>query len=346
MCLLIPCSFTLVACENKTGHECTFETSWTKDETYHWHKCTGSNCGEVADKAEHTWNSGEITTLATSSEKGIKTFTCTICEKTKTEEVDYVPAKSLTETEWNNAVSFTGIANYSMTTYSSTNPNFSDLVKVDGNKVYHKQVQHPMISDDGASFSSEDIYVKNDTTYSYYRKQEGDWIDKTENTPNIKSMFYQVQPSGTFMMFEYSQFTYNSENGKYECKSITIEGVTISDISLEFENGRLKSGSYNSGGVIMSHSLSYAPCTVTVPTIKTTKTITEEQWTKALTFDGVNNFSMLNTSPDDADYFGLHIIDGNKIYYKQNGGFGDGSDMSWSEDYYEVVGSGSDVKYY
>lgn len=55
---------------------------------------------------------------------------------------------------------------------------------------------------------------------------------------------------------------------------------------------------------------------------------------------------MCNTSPDDADYLGLHIIDGNKIYYKQNGGFGDGSDMSWSEDYYEVVGSGSDVKYY
>lgn len=269
ICLLIPCSFALTACKKEPKHTCDFETVWTKNETYHWHKCADSNCDKVADKAEHTWNAGEITTPATSSEKGIKTFTCTVCGQTKTEEVDYVPTKTMTEAEWNKAISFTGITNYSMTILSSANPNYSSLVKVDGNKVYYKQVQYPYISEDGASFSSEDIYVKNGTTYSYYSKHEGDWIDQTPYNSNstIESMFYQSQPSGTFMMFEFNQFTFNSENGKYECASLTIDGETISDISLEFENGRLKGGSFNMGGVIMNYSLSYEPCTVTVPTI-------------------------------------------------------------------------------
>lgn len=348
MCLLIPCSFTLVACENKTKHECAFETSWTKDETYHWHKCTGSNCDEVSDKAEHIWDAGEITTPATSSAQGVKTYTCTVCGQTKTGAVDYVSTKTITEAEWNNAVSFTGITNYSMTTLSSANVNFINLVKVDGNRVYYKQVQYPTISDAGASFYSESIYVKNGTTYRYYSKHEGNWIDQTRYNSNstIESMFLHSQPSETFMMFEYSQFTYNSENGKYECASITIEGETISNISLEFEGGRLKSGSFNLGGVIMSYSLSYEPCTVTVPTIKITKTMTEEQWIKALIFEGINNFSIVNTSPNDADYSGLHIVDGDKLYYYQIGGFGAGSDMEWSKDYYEVVGLGADVKYY
>lgn len=31
-----------------------FNTGWTTDETYHWHKC-GNNCGDIADKAEHVY---------------------------------------------------------------------------------------------------------------------------------------------------------------------------------------------------------------------------------------------------------------------------------------------------
>ncbi len=36
----------------------------------------------------HTWDAGEITTEPTCTEKGAKTFTCTVCEATKEEEVD------------------------------------------------------------------------------------------------------------------------------------------------------------------------------------------------------------------------------------------------------------------
>lgn len=62
-----------------------FSTDWTEDDTYHWHTCSG--CTEISGKAEHTWNNGEITLEATDTTSGIKTFTCSICQATKTEPI-------------------------------------------------------------------------------------------------------------------------------------------------------------------------------------------------------------------------------------------------------------------
>ena len=45
---------------------------------------------EVIPAKGHSWNEGEVTTQPTCKDKGVKTFTCTVCHTTKTEEV---PAK-------------------------------------------------------------------------------------------------------------------------------------------------------------------------------------------------------------------------------------------------------------
>ena len=68
-----------------TAH--TVGTVWENDETNHWHVCTASGCEEKLDTAAHTWNAGEITTPATFTSDGVKTYTCTVCEKAKTETV-------------------------------------------------------------------------------------------------------------------------------------------------------------------------------------------------------------------------------------------------------------------
>lgn len=68
-----------------TAH--TAGTVWENDETNHWHVCTASGCEEKLDTAAHTWNAGEITTPATFTSDGEKTYTCTVCEKAKTETV-------------------------------------------------------------------------------------------------------------------------------------------------------------------------------------------------------------------------------------------------------------------
>ena len=64
-----------------TGH--TFG-DWTKvDDEIHKHICA---CGEV-ETAEHIWDKGVITTEPTHTTFGVKTYTCSDCSATKTEEV-------------------------------------------------------------------------------------------------------------------------------------------------------------------------------------------------------------------------------------------------------------------
>ncbi len=58
---------------------------WTeKDDENHAQTC--KNCQKEITEA-HKWNDGEVTTPATHTEKGVKTFKCTVCEATKTEDI-------------------------------------------------------------------------------------------------------------------------------------------------------------------------------------------------------------------------------------------------------------------
>ena len=68
-------------------------TSWEKDDDKHWHKATCENTEEVKDKAAHEWNEGEETKPAGYGTAGERTYTCTVCEKTKTEPIAALEAK-------------------------------------------------------------------------------------------------------------------------------------------------------------------------------------------------------------------------------------------------------------
>ncbi len=48
---------------------------------------TKLSSGKVLPKTDHTWDAGKITTVAICSEKGIKTFICTVCKSTRIEEI-------------------------------------------------------------------------------------------------------------------------------------------------------------------------------------------------------------------------------------------------------------------
>ena len=71
----------------RPAHTHQTSTEWLNDETNHWHLCTVDGCEEKLDTAAHTWNAGEVTTPATEATPGVKTYTCTVCGKTKTQAV-------------------------------------------------------------------------------------------------------------------------------------------------------------------------------------------------------------------------------------------------------------------
>ena len=68
-------------------HDHTFETDWSSDKDFHWYASDCNHDDVVKDKAEHTWDEGVITTVATCAVDGIKTYTCSVCEKTKKENL-------------------------------------------------------------------------------------------------------------------------------------------------------------------------------------------------------------------------------------------------------------------
>ena len=95
LCLLL--CISLVAC-NKNKHEANSE--WKSDETKHWHECTTKGHDDKLDEADHTWNDGEVKTQPTETAEGVKTFTCTVCGRTKTEPLAQLEHTHKFANEW------------------------------------------------------------------------------------------------------------------------------------------------------------------------------------------------------------------------------------------------------
>ena len=67
------------------GHQ--YSSAWSYNDTHHWHAATCEHSSEKKDNGEHNWNDGVVTTEPTTTSKGVKTFTCETCNKTKTEDI-------------------------------------------------------------------------------------------------------------------------------------------------------------------------------------------------------------------------------------------------------------------
>lgn len=76
----------LTAC-NKDGKH-NFAEEWSNNETHHWHACTDKGCKETKDKAEHTWDGGNVTVEPTTEQKGTIVYTCTVCRREKTKSIN------------------------------------------------------------------------------------------------------------------------------------------------------------------------------------------------------------------------------------------------------------------
>ena len=93
--LMLVLSLSVLAACNKNG-EHNFSEEWSNDENHHWHACADKGCKETKDKAEHSWNGGNVTVEPTTEKEGAMVYTCTVCRREKTEKID----KLVAETEY------------------------------------------------------------------------------------------------------------------------------------------------------------------------------------------------------------------------------------------------------
>ena len=80
------------------GH--TFADKWSYNELQHWRAATCEHTNEKVQVGDHTWNPGVITTQPTATTKGVKTYTCSVCGATKTEEVEPSTHQHTFSTAW------------------------------------------------------------------------------------------------------------------------------------------------------------------------------------------------------------------------------------------------------
>ena len=75
--LVVPAMFLFSACGK---HEHSFSSDWSKSETQHWHACTGKNCEEKSDLADHDFGLWTEKTPAGVHTDQVETRTCQTCQ--------------------------------------------------------------------------------------------------------------------------------------------------------------------------------------------------------------------------------------------------------------------------
>ena len=93
--LMLVLSLSVLTACNKDGKH-NFAEEWSNNETHHWHACADKDCKEIKDKAEHSWNGGNVTVEPTTEQEGAMVYTCTVCRREKTEKIN----KLVAETEY------------------------------------------------------------------------------------------------------------------------------------------------------------------------------------------------------------------------------------------------------
>ena len=75
-CLIVPSMLMLSAC----GHKHTYNSNWTKNETYHWHEATCKHSDNKGNYAEHTFGDWTVKTPAGLHQNRVDTRKCSVCE--------------------------------------------------------------------------------------------------------------------------------------------------------------------------------------------------------------------------------------------------------------------------
>ena len=87
---------TLTGC----GKSHKYNENWSSDAENHWHACEDKNCDKKKDVATHTFNEGVITVEPGIGTKGVKTYTCSVCNYQKTEEIPAIDHTHVAGSTW------------------------------------------------------------------------------------------------------------------------------------------------------------------------------------------------------------------------------------------------------
>ena len=251
ICSLLSTSVLLASC----GHTCEFASDWSKDATHHWHVCTAAeDCEEVADKAEHTWNAGEVTTPATATTKGVKTYTCTACSQTKTEEFEAVT--TVTADEWATAMNpglytceLTMNMSRTMTEGGMTITMTQSVVYVFTPDILYGKMENKMVMGDMTQEDVQEMYLakEGEAYFEYafrdFNDDDNPFWGKSEVTEEYFNNATGDVNFGELIAFE--DVVYDEATKSYKIADPNnVKFAGMKDVSLQFVDGKLVSFLY------------------------------------------------------------------------------------------------------
>ncbi len=148
-------------------HKHTFdESKWVSDATSHWRAATCEHTTEVKDKAEHTYDDGEITAPATCTEEGEKTYTCTVCGYKKTEAIAKTEHTPSEEWSYNEGLHF-HICTVCKNTVESSKVSHDASLQTYGlcKTCGYEEVVKPEYDEERQKYFYETNFIVNDSIY-------------------------------------------------------------------------------------------------------------------------------------------------------------------------------------
>ncbi len=197
-------------------HEHSFSEEWQFDELNHWHVC---ECGEISDVAEHTWDAGVITKNPTATAEGVKTFTCTVCNQTKTEKVPATGSTAIDITKSNAKITVSGISNKN---YTGKAQKQSKLIVKSGSKTLTSGKDYTLTYSNNVKVGTATITITGKGSYKGTIKKTFKITLSKGKTYVVKNIKYKVTKVGTSGKGTVSVIgtTYKKTNKKF--KKLTI----------------------------------------------------------------------------------------------------------------------------
>lgn len=225
LCVGLFCSIVFTGCNIDTTdpeHTHTYATEWSFDNTYHWHACTGGNCSEISDKAQHAFEND----------------ICTVCgyEQSAPTPLPTPSENEVTEEQFNAALSFSGVTSLTVVFESNENEmgqSIGSTTYFDGNKTKIVSSGMGMFVEEYDMFAYL-FYNDEQNTTNWYRTK----IEQTDEMYSTLTTFNSWKAE--FANFDFSNFSY--ADGYYSGECVFDEGTVdeyIGDVKLEFKDGKL-----------------------------------------------------------------------------------------------------------
>lgn len=297
-CVALPTMFGLTAC----GHKHDFSANWLKDADSHWHVCSDDDCSEVSDKSTHTFVAKHDSTqywqeCSVCGQQGEKT-TATVNETTLKNALEFKDAEGNDYTNWE-ALQYNNISNDVFRKVKCTGDAYSGAVGNNELLIVNSYDGDSKVSYKYEKTSAEDNWVRTRTGsdhYSYLSKTAARNLvikNGTDSEAVIKNLSTET-------------FTYNEDDCAYYLTMLDSETTTYKlqyTYKLEFVNGKLVKvhivgtkttfATETEGEKVTTTSdktwvFSYGNVTIEFPNLSV---VGSAQWSKALSFDGVTNFT-------------------------------------------------------